>query len=209
VERTNQKERTRAALVAAAGELLGEGQSPTVAEAAARARVSRATAYRYFPTQQALLVEAALDLSMPDPEVVVRRGGDDPLARIDAVVRAIHAVVADHEPAFRTMLRSTLEPEVAAVDGALTSRRRGGRRLVYAERALGEALAGAPAELRQRVTTAIAVYLGIETRVVLHDICQLGERRSLEVERWAVRTLVEAALRELAPSPPPRPRPAR
>src|SRR5919106_1299453 len=60
--RANQKERTRAALVGAATDLLKEGSPPTVAEAAARAKVSRATAYRYFPTQEALMVEVT-DLS--------------------------------------------------------------------------------------------------------------------------------------------------
>ena len=49
--RANQKERTRAALVDAAKALVRAGAPPTVAEAAERARVSRATAYRYFPTQ--------------------------------------------------------------------------------------------------------------------------------------------------------------
>ena len=35
------------------------GTPPTVAEAAEEAKVSRATAYRYFPTQEALLIEIA------------------------------------------------------------------------------------------------------------------------------------------------------
>ncbi|MBD0273630.1 MAG: TetR/AcrR family transcriptional regulator, partial [Acetobacteraceae bacterium] len=42
--RANQKERTRAALVAAASELLRRGTPPTVAAAAEAAKVSRATA---------------------------------------------------------------------------------------------------------------------------------------------------------------------
>src|SRR5690242_5629770 len=57
--RANQKERTRSAIVAAAAEQFRRGTRPTVAEAAAAARVSKATAYRYFPTQEALLIEVA------------------------------------------------------------------------------------------------------------------------------------------------------
>jgi AcrR family transcriptional regulator len=49
VGRVNQKRRTRAAIVAAAIELVEQGQSPTVAEVADAALVSRATAYRFFP----------------------------------------------------------------------------------------------------------------------------------------------------------------
>jgi AcrR family transcriptional regulator len=55
--RANQKARTRAAIVDAAEALRAENGVPTVAEAADAARVSRATAYRYFPTQEALQVE--------------------------------------------------------------------------------------------------------------------------------------------------------
>src|SRR5262245_59503744 len=57
--RANQKQRTRAAIVEAAGRLLRRGGTPTVAEAAEEAKVSRATAYRYFPTPEDLLLEVA------------------------------------------------------------------------------------------------------------------------------------------------------
>jgi AcrR family transcriptional regulator len=57
--RTHQKARTRAALVAAARSLVAQGgATPTVEEAAAAAAVSRTTAYRYFPSQTALLIAA-------------------------------------------------------------------------------------------------------------------------------------------------------
>jgi AcrR family transcriptional regulator len=57
--RANQKARTRAAIIAAAQELQRHGTAPTVEQAADQARVSRATAYRYFPTKEALLVEVS------------------------------------------------------------------------------------------------------------------------------------------------------
>ena len=82
--RVDQKRRTRAALVAAAREIVARGVTPTVAEAADVASVSRAAAYRYFPNQALLLVAA-------HPETAARSLlGDDPPAdpaeRLDAVV---------------------------------------------------------------------------------------------------------------------------
>jgi len=56
--RVQQKARTLEALVGATRALLASGVTPTVEEAAAEASVSRTTAYRYFPTQHALLVAA-------------------------------------------------------------------------------------------------------------------------------------------------------
>jgi len=56
--RTRQKERTRAALLDAARQLLAQGRTPTVEDGAEAAGISRATAYRYFANQRALLVAA-------------------------------------------------------------------------------------------------------------------------------------------------------
>ncbi len=56
--RTRQKQRTRAALIAAARALVARGVTPTVEDAAAAAGVSRTTAYRYFPNQRAIVVAA-------------------------------------------------------------------------------------------------------------------------------------------------------
>src|SRR6478752_4337329 len=58
--RESQKNRTRKALVAAAGALMRAGRQPTVTDVAEAAGISRATAYRYFPTQEMLLAEVAL-----------------------------------------------------------------------------------------------------------------------------------------------------
>src|SRR5690606_29510510 len=58
--RANQKLRTRKDLLEAAARLMREGRTPTFDEIAEAAMVSRATAYRYFPGLDALLVEAGL-----------------------------------------------------------------------------------------------------------------------------------------------------
>ena len=68
--RTNQKRRTRDALVAAARSIVAEGRTPTVEEVAETASISRTTAYRYFPSQRALLAaahpETAVESLLPD-----------------------------------------------------------------------------------------------------------------------------------------------
>src|SRR5258708_35125798 len=107
--RTRQKQRTRGALVAAARQLVAEGQTPTVDEAATRASVSRTTAYRYFPNQRALLVAA-------HPEIEVRSllpetAPIDVAARLDAVVTAFLHIIVDTEAQQRTMLRLSLDPD--------------------------------------------------------------------------------------------------
>src|SRR3954451_21455766 len=108
VGRVRQKQRTRDALVAAARELVAKGATPTVEVAAERADVSRTTAYRYFPSQAALLAAA-------HPEIVTSTVLPDPAPtdvheRLEIVVTHVTDLVVETEPQQRTMLRLSLEP---------------------------------------------------------------------------------------------------
>src|SRR3954471_22991017 len=95
--RTRQKARTRRALVEAARELLAAGSNPTVEQAADRAGVARATAYRYFPNQSDLLVATYPELDAPSLlEDPARRAG--PAGRLDEVARSLTRQMIEHEP---------------------------------------------------------------------------------------------------------------
>src|ERR687897_1807738 len=109
--RTNQKARTRDALIAAARQLLSEGVTPTVEEAATEASVGRTTAYRYFPNSRALLAATFPVLEMdsllgPDPP-------EDPLARLEIVAESLTRRIVEYEPEYRAQLRLALEGEPA------------------------------------------------------------------------------------------------
>ncbi len=60
-DRSAQKRRTRRAILAAAVELMRRGETPTARRVADLAEVSRRTVYLYFPTQEQLLTEAAME----------------------------------------------------------------------------------------------------------------------------------------------------
>src|SRR5437763_8583828 len=60
--RFRQRRRTRAAIVAAAAELLQAGRTPSVNDVAEAADVSRRTVYLYFPTVEQLLLDATLGM---------------------------------------------------------------------------------------------------------------------------------------------------
>src|SRR3712207_1315951 len=120
--RTNQKARTRDALIAAARQLLAKGVSPTVEAAATEASVGRTTAYRYFPNSRALLAA-----TFPEFEMTSLLGADspeDPLARLESVAETLTQWCIEHEPEYRAQLRLALEGEAA--DGESLSLRRGG-----------------------------------------------------------------------------------
>jgi AcrR family transcriptional regulator len=187
--RTRQKQRTRGALVEAARELVTDGQTPTVDAAAARASVSRTTAYRYFPNQRALLVAA-------HPEVEARSllpetAPSDVAARLDAVVTAFLDLIVDTEAQQRTMLRLSLEPD-SSHRGQLPLRK--GRAIGW----IGEALSplrGVMAEGDlKRLVLAIRSAAGIEALVWLTDIAGLSRKDAVQLMRWSAAALLRSAM---------------
>jgi AcrR family transcriptional regulator len=62
--------------VQAAQDLLEQGRTPTVADVADEAFVSRATAYRYFPSQEHLLLDVVLERSIDEIDRAVAAAAD-------------------------------------------------------------------------------------------------------------------------------------
>jgi AcrR family transcriptional regulator len=207
--RTRQKARTRAALLDAARELLAAGQTPAVEQAAEAAGISRATAYRYFPNQRALLVAAHPEIEAT--ELLGDDAPDDPHERLDRTLAELMRLTVDTEKELRTMLRLSLEPGPAE---ELVLRQ--GRAIGWIEEALAP-LRGRlrPSELR-RLVLAIRSACGIEALVWLTDVAGLSRRQASDQMRWSGLALLRAALAEAGEregaTPPrggraPRPRP--
>jgi AcrR family transcriptional regulator len=193
--RSAQKQRTRDALVAAARELVAAGITPGVEDAAAAARISRTTAYRYFPTKRALLLAAhpevaATSMLPPNPP-------DDVAARLDLVVDRFTAMIVDTEAQQRTMLRLSLE-EDKAQRGELPLRQ--GRAIAW----ITEALEGLRGQLSDeelhRLVLSIRAAAGIEALVWLTDIGGLSRDEAVKLMRWSAQALLQRAVDG---SPPP------
>jgi len=192
-ERLSQKLRTRQALLAAARKLLAAGHAPSVAEVADEALVSRATAYRYFPTRDELLVEAPLDVAAPTVASLFGENGPaDPEDRVALVQNALYDLARDHEAQFRVFLRGSLTRSVEA-GGDAGEPLRGARRAAL----LTAALAPLSAELTpreiERLKAALAVLVGVESMIVLRDVLRVSHEDARKLGEWAVRRLVRAA----------------
>jgi len=200
--RINQKRRTRAAIVAAAAELVRQGKSPTVAEVADAALVSRATAYRYFPSQEYLLAEAALESIRGDVDEILSpvESVDDPALRLDGVVRALQQKTVEQEAGFRALLRLSLEQPFERPDGDEPGvpSRRGARRLDWIEQALAPVWDGLDAETRWRLLGALSLCMGIEAVVVLRDICGYSAGEAIEISRWTAQAILQSVLDQSA-----------
>src|ERR1044072_1378881 len=105
--RREQKGRTREALVAATRELMSAGTTPTVEEAAAAARISRTTAYRYFPNQRSLV--AAAHPQIQHRSLLPDDAPSDVEARLEIVMRESAGIPGAWDPQLRASLRMSLE----------------------------------------------------------------------------------------------------
>jgi AcrR family transcriptional regulator len=191
--RPNQRSRTRKDLLDAASRLMKHGRRPTLEEVAEEALVSRAPAYRYSPSMDALLVEAPLDSAVPDPaDLFGDVSSDNPVERLERVDAVLHDMIAANEPALRMMLAHSVQRR-ANGEGSSDFPARQNRRTALIEAALAPARDQLTPTAVQRLTKALALIIGTESMVVLKDVLQLDETEAREVRRWAIHALVDAA----------------
>jgi AcrR family transcriptional regulator len=194
--RSNQHLRTRKDLLLAAARLLKEGRKPTMDDVAAAALVSRATAYRYFPSLESLLVEAPLDGATPDPDTIF--GPDvssDPEERLDRAEAAMHQMTYQNEAQLRLMLANSLVRGGAGGESSPVPPRQN-RRTPLIEAALAPARRRFSKDVYDNLRAALALVFGTEAMVVFRDVVPLSERRARGVKSWAIRALVRAALKD-------------
>jgi AcrR family transcriptional regulator len=194
VDRTNQKQRTRQALVDAAKDLAANGRPLTIADVAEAAQVSVATAYRYFSSPNDLVLEAAT----PRVPQIMADLPDDPADRIDEVVRRLAEVQFGDEALWRAILRADLErwAQQAVLDPEARMPTRGSNRLDIVQEALAPLAEKLPPQLHRRLIMATMLVCGMEALVAARDACGLERDEAIKVMRWAAQALLQVALRD-------------
>lgn len=188
--------RTRRLMLETATRLMQAGVTPSVSEVAEAAQVSRATAYRYFPSQAAL-VEAVVDEAL-GPILAWKSGSRDPQARVAGLFDTALPRLDAFEATFRAALRLALEEwaqRKAGTPANETPFRRGHRvdLLREALRPLNDSL---PAKKVERLAQALSLVFGVEAMVVLKDMWKLDSDGTEDVVRWAAAALVRAAIED-------------
>ena len=165
---TNKKSRTREAILAGARNLIEQGETVTVANAAADQGISRATAYRYFSDPAVLAAEAGLAVEVLPYETIVD-GAKTPRSRTLAVSQYIFDLSIRHEAAFRHFLARNLD--AWATDR--TRERRGARRVGMFSKALEGAKLSS--DDKSRLIAALSASTGSEAMIGLYDIAKVDQ----------------------------------
>lgn len=191
--------RTRKLMLQAAIQLMQSGITPSVTEVAEAAEVSRATAYRYFPSQAAL-VQAVVDEAL-GPILEWKSSDPDPRIRIADLIATALPRIDEFEATFRAALKLSLDQWAQRQAGTLGSEPRftRGHRVDLLRDVTAPLEKVIAPELRDRLAQALSLVFGVEVLVVLKDIWGLSAEQARDVAAWAGSALVDAALREGAP----------
>ncbi|QMU71292.1 TetR/AcrR family transcriptional regulator [Streptacidiphilus sp. P02-A3a] len=189
--RSNQKLRTRTAILQAAAELMRSGQEVTMPGVARTALVSEATAYRYFPDLASLLREAMVG-QLPTPEQALAAVADsrDPVERVAAATEHLLRLVLTFQGATRAMIAATITRP--ATTGARPALRLG--LIDHALAPLAETLGATdPAALAQ-LKRDLAVVVSAEALFTLTDLCGLDPDAAVASAVHTATALTRAAL---------------
>jgi AcrR family transcriptional regulator len=175
--------------------LVRRGRIPSVAEVAKSAGVSRATAYRYFPSRSKLVSAVIAEALAPVRRAVPQEG--DAKARLRELVDRTYSRFHDYEPHMRAALQLALEHQSLEAAGLLEEEpfRRGQRTEILAT-TISPLKRKLSKKTYARLLRALAVVYGIEPMIILKDICGASDRETEAVVRWMMDALVDAALRE-------------
>lgn len=192
--------RTRTLLMRTARELLQEGGPLTVQAVAERSGVSRATAYRYFPSNESVALHATMPmgddpLADPDWAGTVAEAAQDLPSRAATLVRRMGEWAFDHEQELRILLRLSLP------DGSgrpVLARRPRTSRDRWIASLLSDLPDTVPTQSRERLAIALIPLFGSDALVWLTDMAGLEREAALRQLEWMARTLVAATLAESA-----------
>ncbi|MGW2240373.1 TetR/AcrR family transcriptional regulator [Streptomyces sp. NPDC001759] len=192
--RSNQKMRTRTAIVDAARQLIGTGGEVTMPAIARAALVSEATAYRYFPDLPSLISEALAGVWPPPADALAPVADSaDPVERIAFACEFLLRGILARQGAVRAMISATItRPE--------TVTNRPGVRFGLIDHALlplEDTLARTDPEAFAQLKRDLAVVVSAEALFTLTDLCGLGPDEAVASAVRTARRLTKAAVREM------------
>jgi AcrR family transcriptional regulator len=186
--------RTRRLMLDTASRLMQAGATPSVSEVAEAAGVSRATAYRYFPSQAAL-VQTVVDEGL-GPILTWRSESGDALKRVEELFATAMPRIDAFEATFKAALKLSLEQWAKRQAGTLGSEAEltRGHRVELLKDALSPLSKTLGKRSFERLAQALSLVFGVEVLIVLKDIWGLDGEETLSVAQWAARSLIEAAV---------------
>lgn len=192
--RANQKQRTYQALLDAALGLSDAGQQPTLRDIAKKAMVSRATAYRYFPSVDALIHEAYFGRGAVPFDTFIAPG-TDPVEAAGRAAEVMNRLLLGNEPGVHIVERAFMQ---IWLDNAPDDRpSRMARRMHYINPIVDSLSDRLDEASRVRLRTALAMTMGTEAVLAMRDVAGASREQAIAAGIWAAQSLIRQALAEV------------
>lgn len=181
--------------------MMQAGETPSVSDVAEAAGVSRATAYRTFPSQAAL-VEAVVDEGL-GPILSWSSPSNDAAARVVDLLETSMPRILEFEATFKAALKLTLEQwaerQSGVMPGEVPFRR--GHRVALLQKAIAPLKGMLNKAQYSKLAKALSLIYGLEVLIVLKDIWGLKPGEAQSVATWAAAALVRSAIAEAGIGP--------
>jgi AcrR family transcriptional regulator len=176
--------------------LMQDGETPSVSEVAEAAGVSRATAYRYFPSQAAL-VSAVVDEAL-GPILEWSSKSKDPETRVEDLLSSSMPRILEYEATFKAALKLSLDQWARRQAGTLGPEPpfKRGHRVDLLQSAIAPLKKTMPKKAFARLAKALSLTYGLEVLIILKDLWGLDAEEIRDVAVWAGRALVRSAIAE-------------
>jgi AcrR family transcriptional regulator len=176
--------------------LMQDGFVPSVSDVAEAAEVSRATAYRYFPSQ-ATMVQAVVDEAL-GPILAWRSGEKEAEDRVSHLLGFAFPRMLKYEATHRAALSQALDQWARRQAGTLGAEARivRGNRKALLREALAPLSRQVGAQTFDKLAQSLSLIFGIEAIIVLKDIWGIADDEVRVVAQWAAHALVAAAVAE-------------
>jgi AcrR family transcriptional regulator len=188
--------RTRRLMLDTAIGLMQRGETPSVSDVAEAAEVSRATAYRYFPSQ-ADLVHAVVDEAL-GPILNWKSTATDAEDRVADLLSMSMPRILAFEATFKAALKLSLEQWARGQAGTLGREPpfKRGHRVDLLQAAIAPLRTSLPRKQFQRLAKALSLVYGLEVLIILKDLWGLEAGEVQEVAQWTAKALIRAAVEE-------------
>lgn len=191
---TSTRARTRRLLIDTAMALFDGGAFPSVTEVAHAAQLSRATAYRYFPTQSALVSAIVTETLSPmrQWQPTEKESG----ARMEELIAFAFPKMLQHEGTLRAALHLSLTqwaqaqaPDALPVKEKLV---RGNRKQLL-QKVVEPLEKELPPALLNKVIYSLSLIYGSEIFLVMKDIWGCNDSELTEVAQWMAKAVISQA----------------
>ncbi|MEI9534012.1 TetR/AcrR family transcriptional regulator [Moellerella wisconsensis] len=194
---TGTRKRTYYLLIGTAMAMFEQGVMPSISELATEAGVSRATAYRYFPTQSDLIT-ATVNESL-GPILTWRPKSDKTEERISELINYSYPRMFEHEGALRAALQVSLQQWAETrsqhnnEDPKAKRFQRGNRKKILSM--VAEPMESEfSSDIIDKTIKAFSVIYGSEILLVLKDIWKMDNAQVMAMIQWMAKAILNQSI---------------